>query len=129
MYNSGIVKGVYMKSALSDFKGFSGKNYAKGDLFAEYFNPNVIHAVAGITATKSKSKKKRSKDFEKLVGPTDPKIDYQARERLITARIGLLLQLPQQLVKPQDQETMQIIKDILLLSIIIVRLSKLLFLI
>ena len=92
MYNSGIVKGVYMKSALSDFKGFSGKNYAKGDLFAEYFNPNVIHAVAGITATKSKSKKKRSKDFEKLVGPTDPKIDYQARERLITARIGLLLQ-------------------------------------
>lgn len=38
-----------------------------------------------------KKKKKRSKDFEKLVGPTDPKIDAQARERLITARVGLLL--------------------------------------
>jgi predicted metal-dependent peptidase len=38
-----------------------------------------------------KKKKKRSKDFENLVGPTDPKIDAQARERLITARVGLLL--------------------------------------
>jgi predicted metal-dependent peptidase len=41
---------------------------------------------------KSKSKKKtRSDKFEKLVGPTDPKIDHEARERLVTARIGLLL--------------------------------------
>lgn len=41
---------------------------------------------------KSKSKKKtRSDRFEKLVGPTDPKIDHEARERLVTARIGLLL--------------------------------------
>ncbi len=41
---------------------------------------------------KSKSKKKtRSERFEKLVGPTDPKIDHEARERLVTARIGLLL--------------------------------------
>ena len=40
---------------------------------------------------KSKSKKKRSEKFENLVGPTDPKIDAQARERLVTARIGLLL--------------------------------------
>jgi predicted metal-dependent peptidase len=38
-----------------------------------------------------KKKKKRSKEFENLVGPTDPKIDAQARERLITARVGLLL--------------------------------------
>jgi len=38
-----------------------------------------------------KKKKKRSKEFEDLVGPTDPKIDAQARERLITARVGLLL--------------------------------------
>jgi len=38
-----------------------------------------------------KSKKKRSKKFENLIGPTDPKIDAQARERLVTARIGLLL--------------------------------------
>jgi predicted metal-dependent peptidase len=40
---------------------------------------------------KSKSKKTRSDKFEKLIGPTDPKIDLQARERLVTARIGLLL--------------------------------------
>lgn len=36
-------------------------------------------------------KKRRSKKFENLVGPTDPKIDALARERLVTARIGLLL--------------------------------------
>lgn len=43
-----------------------------------------------ITAPK-KSKRSRSKKFENLVGPTDPKVDHLARERLITARIGLLL--------------------------------------
>ncbi len=36
-------------------------------------------------------KKKRSDKFDKLVGPTDPKIDNLARERLISARVGLLL--------------------------------------
>lgn len=36
-------------------------------------------------------KKKRNKRFDHLIGPTDPKIDFQARERLVTARIGLLL--------------------------------------
>ena len=36
-------------------------------------------------------KRKRSKKFENLIGPTDSKIDAQARERLVTARIGLLL--------------------------------------
>jgi predicted metal-dependent peptidase len=40
--------------------------------------------------SKSKSKK-RSAKFDNLVGPTDSKIDALARERLITARIGLLL--------------------------------------
>ena len=40
---------------------------------------------------KSKAKKKRSAKFENLVGPADPKIDALARERLVTARIGLLL--------------------------------------
>jgi predicted metal-dependent peptidase len=39
----------------------------------------------------SKSKKNRNDKFDKLVGPTDPKIDAQARERLVAARIGLLL--------------------------------------
>ena len=36
-------------------------------------------------------KKKRSDKFDNLIGPTDPKIDAQARERLVAARIGLLL--------------------------------------
>jgi predicted metal-dependent peptidase len=36
-------------------------------------------------------KRSRSKKFENLVGPTDKKIDHDARERLVTARIGLLL--------------------------------------
>jgi predicted metal-dependent peptidase len=36
-------------------------------------------------------KKKRSDKFDNLIGPTDPKVDLQARERLITARVGLLL--------------------------------------
>jgi predicted metal-dependent peptidase len=36
-------------------------------------------------------KRKRSKKFENLVGPTDNKIDTEARERLISARISLLL--------------------------------------
>ena len=39
---------------------------------------------------RSKSKNRSSK-FDNLVGPVDPKIDAQARERLVTARIGLLL--------------------------------------
>jgi predicted metal-dependent peptidase len=48
--------------------------------------------MTGITtAEKRKSKRSRSKKFENLVGPTDPNIDAQARERLVTARIGLLL--------------------------------------
>lgn len=40
---------------------------------------------------KSKSAKKRSDKFDKLIGPMDTKVDAQARERLVTARIGLLL--------------------------------------
>ena len=36
-------------------------------------------------------KRKRSKKLENLIGPTDSKVDAQARERLVTARIGLLL--------------------------------------
>ena len=38
-----------------------------------------------------KTKRKRSSKFDNLVGPTDKKIDHDARERLVTARIGLLL--------------------------------------
>ncbi len=48
--------------------------------------------MTNITApTKRNSKRSRSKKFENLVGPTDPRVDADARERLITARIGLLL--------------------------------------
>ena len=36
-------------------------------------------------------KSKRNAKFDKLIGPTDSKVDYDARERLITARISLLL--------------------------------------
>jgi predicted metal-dependent peptidase len=39
----------------------------------------------------SPTKKKRSSKFDNLIGPTDPKIDAQARELLVGARIGLLL--------------------------------------
>lgn len=47
--------------------------------------------VVKMSEVLDKKSKKRSKKFENLVGPTDPKIDNQARERLVTARIGLLL--------------------------------------
>lgn len=46
---------------------------------------------AVMTAPTAKQKKLRSKKYENLIGPTDLKIDVQARERLVTARIGLLL--------------------------------------
>ena len=45
---------------------------------------------ATIPNTKSK-KSKKSKKFDNLLGPTDPKVDNQAREKLVTARVGLLL--------------------------------------
>lgn len=41
--------------------------------------------------TTTTSKKNANKN---LIGETDPKVDYEARERLITARIGLLLRQP-----------------------------------
>jgi predicted metal-dependent peptidase len=44
-----------------------------------------------MSATKSKSKNTHSKKYENLIGPTDTKVDAAARERLVTARIGLLL--------------------------------------
>lgn len=50
-----------------------------------------MHIVRMSEVIGGKSKTRRSKKFENLVGPTDPKIDAQARERLVTARIGLLL--------------------------------------
>ena len=52
----------------------------------QYFNPNVLHATAGTTATKDDAKK-----FANLIGPMDAKLDREVRELLITARVGLLL--------------------------------------
>ncbi len=44
-----------------------------------------------MSAVIPKQKKLRSAKHENLIGPTDPKVEHAARERLITARIGLLL--------------------------------------
>jgi predicted metal-dependent peptidase len=51
-----------------------------------FFNPNILHATAGTTATKDDAKK-----FANLIGATDPKLDRVVREKLISARVGLLL--------------------------------------
>ena len=52
----------------------------------QVFDPNVLHATAGTTATKEDAKK-----FANLIGPMDAKLDREVRELLITARVGLLL--------------------------------------
>ena len=51
-----------------------------------YFNSDVLHATAGTTATKDDAKK-----FANLIGPMDMKLDRVVREKLISARVGLLL--------------------------------------
>jgi predicted metal-dependent peptidase len=53
----------------------------------QFFNPNILHArTAGTTADSKESDK-----FKNLVGPTDAALDRKVREKLITARVGLLL--------------------------------------
>ena len=52
-----------------------------------YMHP--IHMSAVLPGTKGK--KRRSKKYENLIGPTDTKVDNEARERLVMARIELLL--------------------------------------
>ena len=42
-------------------------------------------------STATTSNKKESDKFKNLIGPTDSKLDLQMREKLITARVGLLL--------------------------------------
>jgi predicted metal-dependent peptidase len=51
-----------------------------------YFDPDVLHAKAGTTATKDDAKK-----FANLIGPMDAKLDRVVREKLVSARVGLLL--------------------------------------
>ena len=41
--------------------------------------------------TTSTQNKKESDKFKNLLGPTDTKIDVEVREKLVTARVGLLL--------------------------------------
>jgi predicted metal-dependent peptidase len=52
----------------------------------QYFNPDVLYAAAGTTATKEDKQK-----YANLIGPMEPKLDREVREMLITARVGLLL--------------------------------------
>jgi predicted metal-dependent peptidase len=42
-------------------------------------------------STATTANKKESDKFKDLIGPTDPKLDRDIREKLITARVGLLL--------------------------------------
>ena len=43
------------------------------------------------TATKDTVNKDDAKRFANLIGPTDPKLDREVREMLVTARVGMLL--------------------------------------
>jgi predicted metal-dependent peptidase len=45
-------------------------------------------------STSTTANKKESDKFKNLLGPTDPKLDREVREQLITARVGLLLRAP-----------------------------------
>jgi predicted metal-dependent peptidase len=45
-------------------------------------------------STATTANKKESDKFKDLCGPTDPKLDREVREQLITARVGLLLRAP-----------------------------------
>ena len=42
-------------------------------------------------AVTTENKKELAKKFKNLIGPTDPKLDRDIRERLVTARVGMLL--------------------------------------
>ena len=45
-------------------------------------------------STATTANKKEADKFKDLIGPTDPKLDREVREQLITARVGLLLRAP-----------------------------------
>jgi len=47
-----------------------------------------------MTKNKTTTNNDKENKLAHLVGPTDPQVDYEARERLKTARIGLLLRHP-----------------------------------
>ena len=52
---------------------------------------HMSDVIPGTKGAKSAKKSKRNKKFDNLIGPTDKSVDAQARERLVSARIGLLL--------------------------------------
>lgn len=53
----------------------------------QFFNSNILHArTQGTTGTKEQAEK-----FANLLGPMNPTLDRQVREKLVTARVGLLL--------------------------------------
>lgn len=53
----------------------------------QYFNADILHArTSGTTADSKESDK-----FKNLIGPMEPALDRKIREKLITARVGLLL--------------------------------------
>jgi predicted metal-dependent peptidase len=52
-----------------------------------YIAHSVLHARASGTTADSKESDK----FRDLIGPMDPKLDREMREKLVTARVGLLL--------------------------------------
>jgi predicted metal-dependent peptidase len=54
-------------------------------------NSQVINMSDVIPGTKGAKKSKRNKKFDNLIGPTDPKIDAQARELFTHARTELVL--------------------------------------
>ena len=47
--------------------------------------------MSAIVDGKTKKSRGKTDKFDKLIGPTDPKIDAQARDALIIARVGLLI--------------------------------------
>jgi len=52
----------------------------------QHFNPDVLYAKSGTTADSKENDK-----FKDMLGPTDPALDRKVREKLVTARVGLLL--------------------------------------
>ena len=45
-------------------------------------------------STQTNTQNEDTQKFANLIGPTDPSVDREARERLVTARVGLLLKQP-----------------------------------
>jgi hypothetical protein len=44
-----------------------------------------------MASSNNTANKKENSKLKDLIGPTDPKLDAQVRDKLITARVGLLL--------------------------------------